>query len=248
MMPFEQIPTKGHLHPLTQIMNRSAGIFTELGFEIADSPQVETEEYNFDKLNVPANHPARDLWDTYWLKPSGSGKLLRTHCTPSDVHYLETNGAPAKIITMGKTFRYEATDATHETEFYQIDGLWIGEHITLAHLKGTLEAYFSELFSNESHIRLRPSFFPFVEPGVEIDVSCFKCSGTGCALCKQSGWIEIMGAGMLHPLVLEYAGIDGKKFQGWAFGGGIDRIAMLAYGIDDVRLSHSGDLRFINQF
>ncbi len=237
--------TEGHLHPLTHIMNRSAEIFTSLGFEIASSPEVETEEYNFDKLNVPKDHPARDLWDTFWLKNS---KLLRTHCTPSDVHYMQSHGAPARIITMGKTYRYEATDATHETEFFQIDGLCIGENITLAHLRGTLEKYFTALFGKVSHVRMRPSFFPFVEPGVEIDVSCFKCEGKGCSICKQSGWIEIMGAGMVHPFVLQSAGVDPRKNQGWAFGGGIDRIAMLTYGIDDVRLSHTGDLRFINQF
>lgn len=236
---------RGHLHPITQIINRSSEIFTSLGFEIGSSPEIETEEYNFDKLNVPKDHPARDLWDTFWLK---NGKLLRTHCTPSDIHYMESNGAPARLVTMGKTYRYEATDATHEQEFFQIDGLCVGENITMSHLRGTLEAYFTSLFGKVSHVRMRPSFFPFVEPGVEIDVSCFKCDGKGCAICKQGGWIEIMGAGMVHPSVLQSAGVDPRKNMGWAFGGGIDRIAMLVYGIDDVRLSHTGDLRFVNQF
>jgi len=238
---------KGHLHPLTHVMHESAKIFADLGFSLGSSPEAETAEYNFDKLNVPDEHPSRDLWDTFWLR---DGRLLRTHTTPSDVHFLEKYGAPASLITIGKCYRYEATDATHETEFYQIDGLMIGEDISLAHLKGTLEHYFSRIFGGERRVRMRPSFFPFVEPGVEIDISCYMCEqkDAECSLCKGYGWIEIMGAGMLHPNVLKASGVDETKYQGWAFGGGVDRIAMLKYGIPDIRHIHSGDLRVVNQF
>jgi len=250
----------GHLHPLTQVINEAAAIFGELGFSVASGPEIETEHYNFDILNMPPNHPARDMWDTFWLKENPLGELLRTHTSPVQARYMEKHKPPIRIISPGKVFRYEATDATHEAQFYQIEGLMIDETTTLAHLKGTLEFFFTKFFGKKTSIRFRPSYFPFVEPGVEVDVSCFKCSpakilsqdlggqGKGCSLCKGSGFIEIMGAGMVHPYVLNQAGIDPRKYQGFAFGTGVDRLAMLKYGIDDVRLFYHGDLRLVNQF
>ncbi len=239
---------QGHLHPLTQVIDRISEIFSSMGFEIVMGPEIETEHYNFDVLNIPAHHPARDLWDTFWLAPQEAGKLLRTHTSPMQVRYMESHEPPIRIIVPGKVYRYEATDATHEAQFYQIEGLAIGKDISLAHLKGTLDAFFREFFNASLAVRLRPSYFPFVEPGVEVDISCFKCAGKGCGVCKQSGWIEIMGAGMVHPNVLRNGNVDPEMWQGFAFGMGVDRLAMLKYGIDDVRLFYSGDLRLVNQF
>ncbi|OGZ03671.1 MAG: phenylalanine--tRNA ligase subunit alpha [Candidatus Lloydbacteria bacterium RIFCSPHIGHO2_01_FULL_41_20] len=240
----------GHFHPLTQVINDAVSIFAEMGFVVASGPEVETEHYNFDVLNIPDNHPARDMWDTFWLKPKSAKKLLRTHTSPVQARYMEKNKPPIRIISPGKTFRYEATDATHEAQFYQIEGLMIDKDITLAHLKGILEIFFSKFFGKKTDIRFRPSYFPFVEPGVEVDISCFKCSGKGgkCSLCKGNGFIEIMGAGMVHPYVLKQVGIDPNVYQGFAFGTGVDRLAMLKYEIDDIRLFYQGDLRLVNQF
>ncbi len=244
----------GHLHPLTHIIRDSVEIFSRIGFEVVLGPEVETEYYNFDALNIPANHPARDLWDTFWLKPGKEGletrELLRTHTSPVQIRYMEAHTPPLRIIVPGKVFRYEATDATHEAQFFQLEGLLVEKNASLAMLKGTLEVFFREFFGKKIGIRFRPSYFPFVEPGVEVDMSCFKCGGggSGCALCKETGWIEIMGAGMVHPRVLQNAGIHSEKWRGFAFGVGIDRLAMLKYGIPDVRLLYSGDLRVINQF
>jgi len=235
----------GHVHPLNQIIREAVKIFTDLGYEVATGPEVEKETYNFDALNVPHDHPARDMQDTFWLK---SGDLLRTQTSPVQIRYMETHKPPLAIICPGKTYRNEATDATHEAQFTQLECLMVGIDITLANLKWTLEQFFSRLFGNTTEVRFRPSYFPFVEPGFEIDVTCFKCGGKGCSLCKQVGWIEIMGAGMVHPKVLEGVGIDPKKWQGFAFGCGIERIAMLRFGVDDIRLFYSGDLRFLNQF
>jgi phenylalanyl-tRNA synthetase alpha chain len=239
---------KGHLHPLTLVTNDIQAIFADMGFEVASGPEVETEHYNFDALNIPANHPARDMWDTFWLKPKNAGKLLRTHTSPVQIRYMEAHKPPLRIIAPGKVFRHEATDATHEAQFYQIEGLAVGTDITLGHLKGTLTDFFSKFFGTKSEIRFRPSYFPFTEPSVEIDAVCFKCSGKGCSVCKHSGWIEVMGAGMVHPQVLKNVGIDPLVYRGFAFGAGIDRLAMLKYGVDDVRLFYNGDLRVVNQF
>lgn len=238
---------KGHIHPLTQTINNAVRIFSELGFEVVDGPEIETEYYNFDALNVPKDHPSRDMQDTFWLKGVAE-TVLRTHTSPVQVRYMEKNKPPFRIVVPGKVFRHEATDATHEVQFYQIEGLVVGEDITLAHLKGILELFFKKLYGEKTAIRFRPSFFPFVEPGVEIDVSCFKCGGSGCSLCKKTGFIEVLGAGMVHPNVLNNAGIDSRKYRGFAFGGGVDRLVMLKYGIDDVRLLYAGDLRLVNQF
>lgn len=242
---------KGHFHPITIVINDIARIFSEMGFSVESGPEVETEHYNFDVLNIPESHPARDMWDTFWLKDKNNnniGQLLRTHTSPVQARFMEKNSPPIRIIAPGKVFRYEATDATHEAQFYQIEGLMIDKDVTLAHLKGVLEIFFSKFFGKKTNIRFRPSYFPFVEPGVEVDVSCFKCAGRGCSICKQSGFIEIMGAGMVHPYVLNQVGIDSRIYQGFAFGTGVDRLAMLKYGIDDIRLLYQGDLRLVNQF
>ncbi len=244
----------GHLHPLTLVLTDINRIFTEMGFTIADGPEIETEFYNFDSLNMPEHHPARDMWDTFWLKPLNARKLLRTHTSPVQVRYMEAHKPPLRIIAPGKVFRHEATDATHEAQFYQLEGLVVGENISMANLKWTIETFLEKLFGKKTNLRLRPSYFPFVEPGVEVDMSCFKCDGKNpeeilqCSVCKGTGFVEILGAGLVHPKVLESSGIDSKKFSGFAFGCGVDRIAMLKYGIDDVRLFYQGDLRLVSQF
>lgn len=237
----------GHYHPLSIVQRDIARIFHAMGFTVADGPEIETEQYNFDVLNIPKHHPARDLWDTFWLK---DGRLLRTHTSPVQARYMETHTPPIRIIAPGKVYRHEATDATHEAQFYQLEGLMVDEHTSLATLRFVLEKFFSEFFGKTLEARLRPSFFPFVEPGVEVDMSCFACArnGSPCSVCKGTGWVEIMGAGMVHPVVLENVGIDPKKYHGFAFGSGIERLAMLKYGVPDIRLFHNGDLRVVNQF
>jgi len=229
---------KGHYHPLSQVMREMFLIFKDLGFEVALGGEVETEEYNFDKLNIPADHPARDMWDTFWLKPENSRKLLRTHTSPMQARYMEENKPPLALIVPGKVFRYEATDATHEAQFHQLEGLMIGKDVNLSNLKYILEVFFEKFLGEKMEIRFRPSYFPFVEPGIEVDMR------------PEGGkkWVEIMGAGMVHPKVLLNVGIDPREYQGFAFGMGIDRLAMLKFGIDDVRLFYTGDLRLVNQF
>ncbi len=225
---------RGHLHPLTLVQQKAADIFSSMGFEIVDGPETETEYYNFDALNIPANHPAREMHDTFWLK---NKKLMRTHTSPVQVHYMETHQPPFRIIVPGRVFRYEATDATHEIQFYQLEGLMVGKKITLADLKGVMEVFFQRFFGDKDiKFRFRPSYFPFVEPGVEVDMK------------YRGKWMEIAGAGMVHPKVLENAKIDSREWQGFAFGMGIDRLATIKYKIDDIRLFYSGDLRFIKQF
>jgi len=237
----------GHIHPLTRVINDVMRIFVDMDFEISEGMEIETEYYNFDALNVSKDHTARDMQDTFWIKDRDD-LVLRTHTSPVQIHYMEKNRPPFKIIVPGKVFRNEATDATHEAQFHQIEGLVVGEKVTLAQLKGTLEVFLKKLFGENIKIKLRPGYFPFVEPGVEIDMLCFKCEGGGCTACKQSGWIEILGAGMVHPNVLNNIGIDSRKYTGFAFGVGVDRLAMIKYGIDDIRTLYSGDLRVVNQF
>lgn len=227
---------KGHLHPISIITREIFDIFKDIGFDIATGPEIEEEYYNFDTLNIPANHPARDMWDTFWLKPLDGRKLLRTHTSPVQVRYMEKHQPPIKIIAPGKVFRSEATDATHEAQFYQLEGLVVDKHISLGDLKGTLQYFLERFLGEKVEIRFRPSFFPFVEPGVEIDVK-FK-----------GKWLEIMGAGMVHPKVLNDAGINSEEYKGFAFGVGMDRLVMIKYQIPDVRLLYQGDLRLINQF
>lgn len=248
----------GYIHPLTKVIRKINDILSEMGFTLIDGPEIETEHYNFNALNIPKDHPARDMWDTFWFKQNVLGnrknpeknerKLLRTHTSPVQIHYMEENKPPLRIISIGKTFRYEATDATHEVQFHQVEGLLIDEGITLANLKYVIKEFFEKFFEEKIKLRLRPSYFPFVEPGVEVDISCFKCGGGKCAICKNTGWIEVMGAGMVHREVLKNVGLNPKDWKGFAFGGGIDRLAILKYGIDDVRLFYTGDLRLVNQF
>lgn len=249
---------KGHLHPMTVMINEINSIFFALGFEVADGPEMEGEHYNFDALNIPKDHPARGMQDTFWLKKPKSEitnhksqntkQLLRTHTSNVQIRYMENNKPPIRIIAPGKVFRNEATDATHEAQFYQLEGFMVDEVTTLGTLKGVLKTFLEKFFGRDIDIRFRPSYFPFVEPGIEVDMSCLKCKGKGCSICKSTGWIEILGAGMVHPNVLKAGGIDSEKYQGFAFGVGIDRLGMLKYGIDDVRLFYNGDLRFVQQF
>lgn len=225
---------KGHLHLLTQTIRELFSIFSEMGYEIASGPELEDDFHNFDALNFPKDHPARDMQDTFWTKEAG--KLLRTHTSNGQIHYLQNHKPPVKIIVPGKVFRNEATDATHEAQFFQIEALVVDKNVTMAHLKGTLETMFRKMFGDDVEIRFRPSFFPFTEPSVEVDMRW------------KDRWLEMGGAGLVHPNVLKNVGVDPAEWQGFAFGFGVDRIMMLKYGSTDVRLSYNGDLRFVNQF
>jgi phenylalanyl-tRNA synthetase alpha chain len=233
--------TNGHLHPLSKLQREINDIFYDLGFVVAEGPEAEDEFHNFNALRIPEDHPARDLWDTFWLKDNNLGELLRTQTSSVQVRHMEETGEPPfQIIAPGKVYRYEATDATHETQFYQLEGLMIDKNITLADLRGVLAEFFAEFYDDKMDMRLRPSYFPFTEPSVEVDM---RPAG------KPDGeWVEILGAGMVHPYVLESVGVNPHKWQGFAFGMGIDRLAMLKYGIEDVRLFYNGDLRLVNQF
>lgn len=235
----------GHKHPISSMIAEINSIFAEIGFVFAEGPEAETEAYNFDRLNVPKDHPARDMQDTFWLKPEDTKEpmVLRTHTSPVQARYMESHKPPMRVIVPGKVFRNEATDATHEAQFFQLEGLYVDKGVHLGHLKGTIEYFFSKFFSGEVEVRFRPSFFPFVEPGVEVDM---MLKGGNSKLANR--WIEIMGAGMIHPNVLRGSGIDPALYSGFAFGMGIDRLAVMKYGIDDIRHLYSGDLRFINQF
>ncbi|MFA5821271.1 MAG: phenylalanine--tRNA ligase subunit alpha [Candidatus Gracilibacteria bacterium] len=249
----------GHIHPLSQVQEEVERIFSQMGFTVMDGPEVESEYYNFEGLNIPLDHPARDMQDTFFVAETaakagqeGDGKhgrlVLRTHTSPVQVRTMEKFGAPLRVIVPGRVFRYEATDASHDTTFCQVEGLLVDEGISLAHLKGVLAEFLTRLFGKPVKVRFRPGYFPFVEPGLEVDFSCLLCGGRGCRVCKQSGWVEFMGAGMVHENVLKAGGIDPKKYQGWAFGFGLTRLVMMRYGIDDIRLLTNGDLRFIKQF
>ncbi len=226
---------QGHLHPLTKVLWEIEEIFISLGFSVSVGSEVEDEWYNFDALNIPAHHPARDLWDTFWLKDKK--KLLRTHTSPAQIHYMQETKPPFRIVVPGKVFRHEATDATHGFQFYQVEGLLVAEDANIAQFRAIIQEFFSKLFKRDVEIRLRPSYFPFVEPGFEVDMRY-----------KGSKWLEMMGAGMVHPKVFESAGYIPGKWRGIAFGIGLDRIAMMKYSIDDARLFHSGDIRFLEQF
>lgn len=249
--PGTSYPT-GHIHPLFQTQKEVEEIFGQMGFTVVDGPEIESEFYNFEGLNIPAHHPARDMQDTFFIdKPANpdEGRLvLRTHTSPNQVRSLRKYGAPLRIIVPGRCFRNEATDASHEHTFDQVEGLMIGEDISLAHLKGVMTTFLSRLFKRDLSVRFRPGYFPFVEPGLELDMSCPFCVGEGCRVCKHSGWIEFMGCGMTHPNVLKAGGVDSKKYQGWAFGFGLTRLVMMRYAINDIRLLTDGDLRFNEQF
>jgi phenylalanyl-tRNA synthetase alpha chain len=214
---------------------------------VLDGPELESEYYNFTSLNIPADHPARDMQDTFYIK-GHSDWVMRTHTSPVQVRSMQKYGAPLRAIIPGKCFRNEATDVRHEHTFYQLEGLVIDKDVNFSHMKGVLEAVFQHIFGPETKIRLRPKFYPFVEPGVNGEVTCFLCKGTGCRLCKQTGWLEVFGAGMIHPNVLAEGGIDASKYQGFAFGFGLTRLVMLKYGIEDIRLLESGSLKFLEQF
>ncbi len=236
---------KGHRHPLTQMISEINGIFSKIGFVFAEGPEAETEVYNFEKLNFPENHPARDMQDTFWFCNDDVSEptVLRTHTSPVQIRYMEDNQPPIRVIVPGKVFRNEATDATHEAQFYQLEGLYVDKAVHMGHLKGTIEYFFSKFFGGDIEVRFRPSFFPFVEPGVEIDM---MLTGGDSKLANK--WIEVMGAGMVHPKVLQNSGIDSEQYSGFAFGVGIDRLAVMKYGINDIRDLYTGDLRFVNQF
>jgi len=240
----------GHLHPLTLVRRRIEEIFQLMGFNIAEGPEIETEWYNFDALNIPKEHPARDLWDTLWLKVKNQKLLLRTHTSPVQIRFMGRNQPPLRIIVPGRVFRHEATDASHEINFYQVEGLMIDEKkkVTTANFKAIIEEFFRRFFNQEIKIRLRPSYFPFTEPSFEVDLFCINCLGKGCSACQKTGWMEMMGAGMVHPDVLKNSGLNPKFWQGFAFGLGLDRLAMMRYKINDIRLFYGGDLRFLTQF
>jgi len=242
----------GRLHPITQMVREVCGAFVEMGFQIVEGPEVEWDRYNFDLLNIPKDHPARDMWDTLWIDHSDAhgrhDMLLRTHTSPMQARVMEKTRPPVRVVVPGKCYRYEATDATHEWHFYQIEGLAVDEGITFANLKGTLYEFARRIFGPERKVRFRCDFFPFVEPGVEMAIDCFACDGAGCRVCKQTGWLEIMGAGMVHPAVLKGVGYDPERFTGFAFGLGVERIAMLKNGIEDIRHFYANDMRFLTQF
>jgi phenylalanyl-tRNA synthetase alpha chain len=261
----------GHLHPLTQVQREVEEIFQSMGFSIVEGPEIETEWYNFDALNIPKDHPARDLWNTLWLKRDtntrmhandANGKLLlRTHTSPVQVRYMEKHNPPLRIIVPGRVFRHEATDASHEVNFYHIEGLMVDKNVSVANFKAIIQKFYQKFFEKKVEIRLIPCYFPFTEPSFEVDITCLACGGLqptrhppakggplGCPGCQKTGWMEMMGAGMVHPNVFRNSGLNPKEWQGFAFGMGLDRLAMMKYKINDIRLFYSGDLRFLQQF
>jgi phenylalanyl-tRNA synthetase alpha chain len=248
-LPGRPLPT-GHLHPITQTLNEICDIFVAMGFQVVEGPDVEREYYNFEALNIPEEHPARDTMSTSWVETRSGEKpmLLRTHTTSVSARVIEMMEPPIRVVEPGKVYRYEASDATHVPMFHQIDSQVVDRDITMADLKGTLYEFARRFFGENRKVRFRCDYFPFVEPGVEMAIECLVCSGKGCRLCGNNGWIEILGAGMTHPDVLQRGGIDPEIYTGFAFGIGIDRLPMLRYGIDDIRLFYSNDLRFLRQF
>jgi phenylalanyl-tRNA synthetase alpha chain len=244
---------KGHFHPRTIVLCQVETIFQSMGFSIVDGPELETDWYNFEALNIPKDHPARDMQDTFYVPPigeslDGEDLVMRTHTSPMQVRYMEKNTPPLRIIVPGRVFRRESTDASHDYQFYQIEGLMVDKHISVANFKAVITEFFSRFFGQKVAVRLRPSYFPFTEPSFEIDISCVFCDEKGCRICAQGGWLEIAGAGMVNQKVFESAGYARNEWQGFAFGFGLDRLAMMKYKIDDIRLLNSGDLRFLRQF
>jgi len=248
-LPGRPLPT-GRLHPITQTLNEICDIFRNMGFQTIEGPDVEWDYYNFEALNIPQHHPARDRFATLWIDAGVAGKarLLRTHTSPMQIRLMERERPPIRVIAPGRVYRYEATDATHESMFCNVEGLAVDKSITLADLKGTLFEFCRCLLGEERKVRFRCDYFPFVEPGVEVAVGCVGCAGSGCRLCGYSGWIEAAGAGMVHPDVLARVGIDPQVYSGFAFGVGVERISMLRHRIDDIRLFYGNDLRFLRQF
>ena len=234
----------GGLHPVTQARLRLEGIFERAGFEIAEGPEIEDEFHNFEALNIPADHPARAMHDTFYLR---DGKLLRTHTSPVQIRAMQSRKPPLALIAPGRVYRCDS-DVSHSPMFHQIEGLFVDEHVSFAHLKAALHHFMEAFFEQDLSMRLRPSYFPFTEPSAEVDISCVLCAGRGCRVCKQTGWLEVAGCGMVHPAVFAACGIDAARYSGWAFGAGIDRLAMLRYGVNDLRLFFESDLRFLSGF
>lgn len=244
---------RGHAHPITKVLAEIQRIFHSMGFETAEGPEVETDFYNFEALNMPPGHPARSMWDTFWLKPIPDKKgvqplALRPHTSPVQIRYMEKHNPPIRIVVPGRVYRYEPTDASHEIQFEQLEGLVVDTDISVANFKAVMRAFFSRFYGDHIAIQLRPSYFPFVEPGFEIFISCVICKGKGCSVCKKTGWLEIGGAGMVHPTVFKAVGYNPKQVRGFAFGLGFSRMVMMKYKIPDVRMFNSGDLRFLKQF
>jgi phenylalanyl-tRNA synthetase alpha chain len=243
-LPGRRIPA-GHLHPITLLRQKIEDIFVSMGYHIEDGPEIETQFYNFDALNIPENHPARSPQDTFYLNDD---LALRSQTSNVQIHAMQRRRPPLRVIAPGRVFRRDTPDATHNPMFYQVEGLLVDRGITLGDLKGTIQEFVHRMFGPETRTRFRPSYFPFVEPGAEIDYTCFKCNGAGCRVCKGSGWIEMGGSGMVHPNVLRTVGIDPEEFTGFAFGLGLDRLCALMYGLDDIRLLYENDVRFLEQF
>lgn len=246
-------PEYGTLHPTTLMIRELSEIFALLGFQTVEGPEVEETRYNFDLLNIPPNHPARDRWDTFYIGTRGTDDtvneiVLRTHTSPMQARVMESQEPPVRVVVPGRCYRYEATDASHESMFFQLEGLAIDEHITMSDLKGVLTEMSRQLFGAGTAVRFRCDYFPFVEPGVDFSATCSSCKGRGCRVCKGTGWLEIGGAGMVHPNVLRNVGYDPQRYSGFAFGLGIERIVMIQHGIDDIRAFYSNDLRFLEQF
>ena len=249
----------GHLHPVQTTMRDLREIFHAYGFEVFEGPEIETEEYNFELLNIPPDHPSRDLWDTLYVaepgsvaagapRPAEDGTILRTHTSPVQIRAMRALEPPIRVLMPGRCFRYEAVDASHASEFFQVEGLVVDRNTSLADLKGTLEEVARALYGRDVRTRFRPGYYPFTEPSVAFDIGCLVCGGSGCPACKRSGWMTILGAGMVHPSVLRAGGYDPDEYQGYAFGMGLDRMTMLRHGIGDIRLFFSADLRFVTQF
>jgi len=241
---------KGHFHPRTIVMRQAESIFQSMGFSVADGPELETDWYNFEALNIPKEHPARDMQDTFYVaNPAGGSDLvMRTQTSPVQVRFMEKNNPPLRIIAPGKVFRREATDASHDYQFYQVEGLMVDRHISVANFKAIIAEFFKRFYGDKVDVRLRPSYFPFTEPSFEIDISCVICNQKGCSVCQQRGWTEAGGAGMVNQIVFENAGYSRNEWQGFAFGFGFERLVMMKYKIDDIRLLNSGDMRFLKQF
>jgi phenylalanyl-tRNA synthetase alpha chain len=234
----------GAIHPITRVLDDICGIFTRLGFDIAEGPEVETDYYNFEALNIPKYHPARDMQDTFYISDN---IVLRTHTSPSQPRTMEKTQPPVRIISAGKVFRCDS-DLTHTPMFHQIEGLMVDEKISFGDLKGVLTTFVHQFFDRQTALRFRPSYFPFTEPSAEVDIQCVMCKGKGCRVCSKTGWLEVLGSGMVHPAVFENVGYDTRRFTGFAFGVGIERMAMLKYGIDDIRKYFENDMRFLGQF
>ncbi|NLE95426.1 MAG: phenylalanine--tRNA ligase subunit alpha [Dehalococcoidia bacterium] len=240
----------GRLHPITQVIQEICAVFGRMGFQVIDGPEVEKDYYNFEALNIPYDHPARDMFATLWIdsKETTDARLLRTHTSPMQVRIMEEHRPPLRFVVPGRTYRYEATDATHDWMFHQVEGLAVDTDITLRDLKETLFEFCRSIFGRETGVRFRCDYFPFVEPGGEVAIECFQCKGAGCRLCGGTGWLEILGCGMVHPNVLAGVGIDPSVYSGFAFGMGVERITILRHGVDDIRHFYSGDFRFLRQF